>query len=77
MEIVMERPYKIVRTMPDGLRLLIGSFADESEEGRKSPRLTNIGPAITRSFSRTSSIELTGSASADVTCITAVALPFP
>jgi hypothetical protein len=35
MEIVMERPYKIVRTMPDGLRLLIGSFADESEARKK------------------------------------------
>lgn len=31
METVMERPYKIVRALPDGQRVLVGSFEDVNE----------------------------------------------
>jgi hypothetical protein len=31
----MERPYKIVRTLPDGQKVLIGTFADVSDASKK------------------------------------------
>ena len=36
METIQERPYKIVRTLPDGQRVLIGTFEDVSEASADS-----------------------------------------
>jgi hypothetical protein len=42
---VPERTYKIVRTLPDGQRVLVGSFEDVAKQESASLRLMNTGRA--------------------------------
>jgi hypothetical protein len=40
----MERPYKVVRTLPDRQRVLIGTFADVSEARKRVAAFSEYWP---------------------------------
>jgi hypothetical protein len=44
METVSERTYKIVRTLPDGQRILVGSFDDVNEARKRIEALSEYWP---------------------------------
>ncbi len=44
METVLERPYKIVRTLPDGQRVLIGTFKDVAEARKQIAAFSEYWP---------------------------------
>ena len=44
METIQERPYKIVRTLPDGQRVLIGTFEDVSEARKRVAAFSEYWP---------------------------------
>jgi hypothetical protein len=44
METVMEGHYKIVRTLPDGQRVLVGSFEDVNEARKRIEALSKYWP---------------------------------
>jgi hypothetical protein len=44
MERIVERPYKIVRTLADGQRVLIGTFEDVSEARKRVAAFSEYWP---------------------------------
>lgn len=44
METMLERRYKIVRTLPDGQRVLIGTFEDVSEARKRIAAFSEYWP---------------------------------
>jgi len=44
METMLERTYKIVRTLPDGQRVLIGTFEDVSEARKRVAAFSEYWP---------------------------------
>jgi hypothetical protein len=44
METIQERPYKIIRTLPDGQRVLIGTFTDAGEARKRVAAFSEYWP---------------------------------
>jgi hypothetical protein len=44
METVMERPYKVVRTLPDGQQVLIGTFSEMGEARKRVAAFSEYWP---------------------------------
>ena len=44
MKTKLERPYKVVRTLPDGERLLVGTFEDANEARKRVAAFTEYWP---------------------------------